>query len=176
MAKRYVVKLNADERVEFERVVRKGMVAGWKIQRAHAILKCDQGPWGQGWSDERIAEAFGCTTRSLESWRKRAVVQGPLALLERKPRLSPPTPPKLDGEKEARLVALACSDPPEGYARWTLQLLAERLVQLEVVASISDETVRRALKKKRLQTLAQSHVVHSTATKRGVRVPDGASA
>ena len=99
------------------------------------------------WIDVRIAEAFGCTTRSLENWRKKAVEKGPLSLLKRKVRLTPPTPPKLDGEKEARLVALACSDPPEGRARWTMQLLAERLVQLEVVDSISHETVRGALKK-----------------------------
>jgi hypothetical protein len=94
-----------------------------------------------------VAEAYGCTTPSLESWRKQAVEAGPLSLLQRRPRRQPPVPPKLDGEQEARLTALACSQPPTGYARWTLRLLAERLVELEVVGSIAHETVRRALKK-----------------------------
>lgn len=148
MAKKiHIVKLISEERAELGALVQRGKAAGWKIQRAQALLKCDQGPEGPEWIDVRIAEAFGCTTRSLENWRKKAVETGPLSLLKRKVRLTPPTPPKLDGEKEARLVALACSDPPEGRARWTMQLLADRLVQLEVVDSISHETVRSALKK-----------------------------
>src|SRR5262245_59511073 len=147
MVKKYVVKLTASERVELEQVVRKGKAAGWKVQRAQALLKCDQGADGPGWTDERIAEAFGCTPRSLESWRKQAVAAGPLSLLERKPRLRPAVTAKLDGERQARLTALACSQPPAGSARWTLRLLAERLVELEVVDTIAHETVRRALKK-----------------------------
>jgi transposase len=111
------------------------------------LLKCDQGPDGPGWSDERIAESYGCSKRCVENWRKQAVESGPLSLLERKVRLTPPIAPKLDGEKEAQLVALACSQAPEGHARWTLRLLAGRLVELEVVDSISHETVRRTLKK-----------------------------
>jgi hypothetical protein len=146
MRKEYVLKLTAEERVELEGLVRKGKATGWKIQRAQALLKCDQGRAGPGWTDERAAEAFGCTTRSLQSWRKQAVERGPLSLLERQPR-SLPTRRKLDGEKQARLVALACSKPPKGQARWTLNLLAGRLVELKVVDSISYETVRRALKK-----------------------------
>jgi len=94
-----------------------------------------------------VAAAYACTTRTLESWRKQAVEAGPLSLLQRKPRLTPPVPPKLDGEQQARLTALACSQAPPGYARWTLRLLAERLVELEVVETIAHETVRRALKK-----------------------------
>ena|SRR5215211_873842 len=147
MVKRYVVKLTADERGELEQVVSKGRVAAWKALRAQALLKCDQGAAGPGWADERIAEAFGCTTRSLESWRKQAVMAGPLALLERKPRRRPAVTPKLDGEQQARLTALACSRPPAGAIRWTLRLLAGRLVELAVVGAISHETVRRALKK-----------------------------
>lgn len=146
MAKKYILKLTAEERAEFEGLVRKGNVAGWKLQRAQALLKCDQGPDGPAWTDERIAEAFGTTVRSLESWRKQAVERGPLSLLERKPRARA-TPPKLDGEREARLTALACSQPPKGLARWSLRLLAERLVELEVVEAVSHETVRRSLKK-----------------------------
>jgi len=145
MAKKYVLKLTAAERTELEFVIKRGKAAAWKVQRAQALLKCDEGIQGPGWPDERIAEAFGCTTRSLESWRKQAVERGPLSLLERKPRTSFAS--ILDGEKEARLVKLACSRAPEGRARWTLRLLAEQLVELEVVETISYETVRRALKK-----------------------------
>ncbi len=149
MPKKYVLKLTAEERAELQRVVRKGRVAGWKVQRAQALLQCDQGPDGPAWTDEQIAAAYGVTTRSLESWRKQAVERGPLALLARTARLTPAVTPKLDGEKHARLTALACSKAPDGHARWSLRLLAERLVELEVVASISHETVRRAMKKTR---------------------------
>jgi hypothetical protein len=146
VAKKYILKLTDEERTELEHLVRKGHVAGWKVQRAQALLKFDQAPGGPAWTDERIAEAYGVTTRSLESWREQAVERGPLSLLERKPRVRA-TPLKLDGEKEARLTALACSRPPKGVARWSLRLLAERLVELEVVEAVSHETVRRALKK-----------------------------
>ncbi len=175
MAKKYVLKLTAQERAELQGLVRKGRVAGWKVRRAQALLQCDQGQDGPAWTDERIAEAFGITTRSLESWRKQAVERGPLSLLERKPRIAPAVTPKLDGEKQARLTALACSKAPEGHARWSLRLLAERLVELEVVASIAHETVRRALKK-RAEALAQVDVVHPAGSGRGLRVPDGAGA
>lgn len=147
MAKKYVVQLAADEREHLERIARTGKGAAWRIQRAHALLKCDQGPHGPGWTDERIAEAFGMSVRSVEHWRQQAVEEGPESLLEREARTTPPVKPKLDGEGEARLVMLACSQPPEGRAKWALRLLAARLVELEVVDSISYETVRRVLKK-----------------------------
>src|SRR5215831_12130244 len=134
VAKKYVLKLTAEERAALDRVVRKGRVAGWKVQRAQALLQADQGPDGPAWTDEQIAAAYRITTRSLESWRKQAVERGPLSLLERKPRVRPAVAPKLDGEKQAR---------------WSLRLLAERLVELQVVDAISHETVRRALKKAR---------------------------
>jgi len=146
VAKKYVLKLTAEERGALEQLVRKGQTAGWKVQRAQALLKADQGPDGPAWADADIAAAFGCTTRSLESWRKQAVEAGPLSLLGRKPRL-PAAPPKLDGEKTARLVALACSTPPPGRARWTLRLLAARCVELAIVDSVSYGTVRRAPEK-----------------------------
>jgi hypothetical protein len=144
MAKKYVVKLTCEERGDLEQVVKKGKAAAWKVQRAQALLQCDQGEDGPGWPDEQVAQAYGCTTRSLESWRKQAVERGPSSLLERKPRSRIG---KLDGDKEARLVKLACSQAPKGCARWTLRLLAARLVELEIVDSISYETVRRAMKK-----------------------------
>jgi hypothetical protein len=142
--KKYVLKLTSEEREALEQVVKKGKSAAWKLQRAQALLQCDQGEAGAGWPDEQVAQAYGCTTRSLESWRKQAVERGPLSLLERKRRTGIG---KLDGEKEARLVKLACSPAPKGRARWTLRLLASRLVELEIVESISYETVRRVMKK-----------------------------
>lgn len=146
MPKKYVLKLTAEEGAELQSVVKKGKAAAWKVQRAQALLKADQGSDGPGWTDERIADAYGCTTRSLENWRKQAVEDGPLSLLERKPRADKGRT-KLDGEGEAHLVKLACSKTPKGHARWTLRLLAGRLVELEMVDSISYETVRRAMKK-----------------------------
>jgi transposase len=145
MVKKYVVKLTFQERAELEGVVRKGKAAGWKVQRAQALLKCDQSICGPSWQDREIAEAFGCSVRSLEHWRKQAVEEGPLALLERKPSAKRET--KFDGEQEARLTKLACSQAPAGYARWSLRLLAQRVVELEIVESVSHETIRRALKK-----------------------------
>lgn len=144
--KLYVIKLTWEEREELESVVKRGRLAAWKVQRAQALLQCDQGEHGPSWIDADVAAAYGCTIRSLENWRKQAVESGPLSLLERKPR-TPPVPKKLDGEKEARLVTLACSEPPAGRSRWTLRLLAERLVALEVVDEVSYETVRRTMKK-----------------------------
>lgn len=140
------VKLTADERDELGQLVRRGRAAGWKLRRAQALLKCDEGEVGPAWSDGRIAEAFDITTRSLENWRKQAVERGPMSLLERKAQ-DRSKHRKLDGAGEARLVQLACSTPPEGRGRWTLRLLAERLVALEVVDSIGHECVRQTLQK-----------------------------
>ena len=134
-----------DERSELGELVRKNKAAAWKLARARAVLKCDQGPHGPGWSDARIVDAFGGTTRSLENWRKQAVERGPLSLLERKPQAIRAT--TLDGEQEAQVTKLACSQPPAGQARWTLRLLSRRVVELEIVAAVSHETVRRVLKK-----------------------------
>ncbi|TWT87825.1 helix-turn-helix domain-containing protein [Neorhodopirellula pilleata] len=149
--KLYRIKLTDEERETFAKVAtgKRGKlnIAAWKVQRANAMLKCDEGHDGPAWQDQQIAEAFGVTTRSLENWRKQATEQGPMSLLERKQRQSPPTPPILDGEKEAKLTKIACSTPPEGRSRWTLQLLADKLVELEVVESISADTVGRVQKK-----------------------------
>ena len=112
------------------------------------LLKADVGVGGVGWTDEKIAEAFEVGLSTIHRLRQRLVEDGLEAALVRKPRPRHRAP-KLDGEKEARLIALACSDPPEGRGRWTLQLLADKLVELHVVDSISDETVRLRLKKTR---------------------------
>ena len=160
----YRIKLTAEERDTLGQVAKgkrgRLTIAAWKVQRANAMLKCDESEQGPAWTDERIAEAFGTTTRSLENWRKQAALEGPLSLLQRKQRATPPTPPILDGEKEARLTKIACSTPPDGRSRWTLQMLADELVALEIVDSISADTVGRA-QKKRAQAVAEIDVVHS---------------
>jgi len=102
---------------------------------------------GPGWPDQRIAEAFSCHLHTVENVRRRLVLEGLTAALERKKQAQPSHRPKLDGKGQARLIALACSQPPEGRDSWTLKLLADRLVALEVVDSISEQTVRRTLKK-----------------------------
>ncbi|BAM03295.1 helix-turn-helix domain-containing protein [Phycisphaera mikurensis] len=144
--KLYHVHLTDDEREQLTTLVRSGRVAGWKIQRAQALLKCDESPGAPAWTDEQIAEAFDAGVRTVEGWRKKAVEDGPLSLLERKPQ-DRAMQRKLDGVGEAQLVTIACSDPPEGHDRWSLRLLAGRLVELKVVDSISREAVRCALQK-----------------------------
>ena len=144
----YRVKLTEDEREHLQGLLQKGRIAGWKLQRAACLLKIDEADAGPAWSDQPTAEAFGVSVRTLESWRKQAVEHGPLSLLERKPQ-DKSMQRKLDGAGEARLVQLACSQPPEGRARWTLKLLADELVALEVVESISPSAVDRTLKKTR---------------------------
>lgn len=139
------VKLTRDERHELEDLVRRG-TAGWKLQRAQALLKSDESKDGPAWPDVRIAETFDVTVRSLENWRKQAVERGPLSLLERKVQ-DRSWQCKLDGAGEAKLVQLACSKPPEGYARWSLRMLADELVALDVVDTIGYECVRQTLKK-----------------------------
>ena len=143
------VELTSEERQTLETLVRKGEHSALKLMRAHILLKADRN--GPCWTDVRISEAFGCDAQTAYNVRKRFASGERLAALERKPQSRPSHPPKLDGSGEARLIALACSDPPEGFARWTLQLLADELVGLEVVESISVETVRQTLKKNELR-------------------------
>ena len=146
---KYVVRLTVEERGTLESLVAAGRAAADKLLRARMLLKANVGQGGPGWSDEKIAEAFEVGPSTIHRLRQRLVEDdGFEAALVRKPK-SRHRAPKLDGEKEARLVALACSSPPEGRARWTLQLLADKLVELQVVDSISDETVRLRLKKTR---------------------------
>ena len=143
---KYVVRLTVEERGILESLVAGGRAAADKLLRARMLLKANVGQGGPGWGDEKIAEAFEIGLSTIHRLRQRLVEDGFEAALVRKPK-SRHRAPKLDGEKEARLVALACSDPPEGRARWTLQLLADKLVELQVVDSISEETVRLRLKK-----------------------------
>jgi hypothetical protein len=145
MYKKYVVRLSDEERQVCRDVIKKLKGSSQKVRRAQILLQADvEGP---NWTDARIAAAFHCRVQTIENLRKRLVTEGFAEALHGKPRLSPPTPPRLDGAGEAKLIALRLGKPPSGYGRWTLQLLADELVALEVVDSISLETVRKTLKK-----------------------------
>ncbi len=133
------------ERQVCQKVVKKLKGSSQKVRRAQILLQADAD--GPNWPDVRIAEAFHCRVQTVENLRKRLVTEGFETALNGKTRESPPTPPLLDGEKEAKLIALRLGRPPAGYGRWTLRLLADELVALEVVESISHETVRQTLKK-----------------------------
>ena len=147
--KKYRVTLTADERQQLQALIAAGKVAARTLAHARILLKADQADGGPAWPDHRIAEALEVSVATVERVRQRFVEQGLDAALDRKHRERPAREIKLDGRAEARLIALACSAPPVGRATWTMKLLADKLVELEVVASISDETVRLALKKTR---------------------------
>ena len=143
---KHVVRLDAAERAELETVLATPRAAAERVLRARVLLKADEGAQGPRWSDAAIADAFEISVSKIPRLRPRLVEEGLAAALVRHP--SPQARPrKLDGAQEARLVTLACSAPPTGRARWTLQLLAAQLVVLQVVDTISDETVRVTLKK-----------------------------
>lgn len=144
---KYVVRLEPAEREQLEVLVRRGKSAARKITRARILLQTDESEAGPAWTDARIAEALGVTVRTVENVRRRLVEKGLEAALKRKKQVGPSRLPKLDGEAEAKLVAVCCSPAPEGRQRWTLRLLANRLVELRIVDSISPETVRQTLKK-----------------------------
>jgi transposase len=145
--KKYLVTLTAEERDELEVLIRKGKAAALVLTRARILLKGDQGELGPAWDDTRIAEALDVGLRTIARVRQRFVERGVGEALQRKQQDKPSRPRKLDGAAEAHLVALACSQPPAGRTTWTMQLLADQLVELDVVDAVSDETVRRALKK-----------------------------
>jgi hypothetical protein len=147
--KRYKVTLEAEERQQLHDLIAAGRAAARKLSHARILLKADAADGGPAWPDYRIADALEVSTATVERVRQRFVEQGPDAALDRKHRERPAREIKLDGRAEAQLIALACSPPPEGRATWTMQLLADKLVELDVVGSISDETVRLALKKTR---------------------------
>jgi hypothetical protein len=147
--KRYVVALTPAEREPLEALVRSGRRSARAVTRARILLLADQGEGGPGKEDRRIAEALGCGQRTVERIRERFVTRGLDAALTHKAPARPPREPVLDGAAEARLIALACSTTPDGHKAWTLRMLADTLVELEVVESISHETVRRCLKKTR---------------------------
>ena len=145
MNKKFIVRLSDEERGICQEVIKNLKGSSQKARRARILLKADAD--GPGWPDAKIAEAFGCRVQTIEVVRKRLVMEGFELALQGKQRETPPTPPKLDGAGEAKLIAMRLGRPPAGYGHWTLQLLADELVTLEVVDSISHETVRTTLKK-----------------------------
>lgn len=147
--KKYLVTLTPAERGELTRLVAAGTAAARKLAHARILLKADQADGGPAWTDQRIAEAIEVSTDTIGRVRQRFVEQGLEAALGRKKPDKPSRSRTLDGRAEARLIAIACSQPPAGRVRWTLKLLADRLVELEVVDTVSDETVRRTLQKTR---------------------------
>jgi hypothetical protein len=143
--KKYVVRLSDAERQQLGDLVSKGKASARKIVHAQILLKVDAD--GPRLTDEEVADMFSVHENTVRQIRERFVMESLESALNRKKRATPPCEPKLDGAGQARLTALACSAPPPGRARWTLQLLGDKLVELKVVESISMETVRKALKK-----------------------------
>lgn len=151
-AKKYIVRLSEDERCQLTRLVKTGKSVAYKRQRAQILLQADENRSTGGLPDKAIAESLDVGVRTVERVRCRLVEKGFEKVLEREPQ-SGKRAPRLDGEQEAHLIALSCSQPPEGQNRWTLKLLAGQMVALNYVDSVCSETVRRVLKK-RHQTLA----------------------
>jgi transposase len=149
MEKKYTVILTDTERDNLKRLIAAGTAPARKLTHARILLKADQGSEGPGWVDEQVADAVEVSQPTVSRVRKQYVEEGLEAALNRRPP-NREYHRKLDGEQEARLVALACSEPPEGQARWSLRLLADRMVELEVVDDLSYQTVRRTLKKTNL--------------------------
>src|SRR4051794_36207648 len=147
--RKYKVTLTVEEREQLQEMIAAGKASAKKLAHARVLLKADASDGGPAWDDARIAQAVEVSTRTVERVRQRFVEQGLEAALARKKQDRPSRQRKLDGAAEARLCAIACSEPPDGRDSWTMQLLADRLVELEVVDSVSDETVRRTLKKTR---------------------------
>ena len=144
MNKKYVVRLTDQERDELAAVVKKFKGTSQRVRRAQILSKADAD--GPNWTDQRIAEAFGCRRRTVEKLRQRLVECGFREALDGVKRESPPVEKLLSGEQEARIIATRLGSPPPGYANWTLRLLARKVVELGIVESVSHETVRRALK------------------------------
>jgi transposase len=148
VAKKHRVLLSSADRERLMKVIGAGREAAQTLTHARVLLKADQGPDGPAWTDDRIVEALEVSRPTVERLRRRFAEEGLGAALQRRPPRREYRR-KLDGEQEARLVALSCSEPPEGHARWSMRLLADKLVALEVVEAVSYETIRRTLKKTR---------------------------
>ena len=145
MRKKFIVDLEDSERSELQDIVKRLKGTSQKVKRANILLKADVSGWS--WTDAKIAEALDCRTQTVENVRKRFVEEGFALALNGKKREKPPTSKILDGEQEAKIIAMRLGKPPQGYGKWTLRLLARKVVELEIVDSVSYQTVRRALKK-----------------------------
>lgn len=151
--KKYVVELSGDERDQLKAIISKGKAAAKTILKARILLKADQGRLGEGWTDDRILQALDTNPTMVARVRRQLVEEGLVAVLSRKKRKTPPIQPIFDGEAQARLIALACSEPPAGHARWSIRLLADRVVELGIVEQAHFNTVGRALKKTTLNRI-----------------------
>ncbi len=147
IVKKYVVRLSRGERSLLETLIWKGSNLAPRLLKARILLKADVSEAGEGWSDNQIIEALATSASMVYRVRKQLVEDGVEAVLSRKPRAAPVIPKIFDGEKEARLIALACSEPPKGRARWTSRLLENKVVELNIVDRASDSTIGRTLKK-----------------------------
>jgi hypothetical protein len=145
--KKYHIKLDADERAQLKKLSRSRTAAAVKVQRAKAMIAMDCSEGAPSWSDSKVVKLSGLSLRSIQRLRERVCEVGPLGALERKPRLTPPVEPKITGEVEAAMVKIACSEVPDDASRWTMQTIADRIIELEVLESISSEAVRITLKK-----------------------------
>jgi Homeodomain-like domain len=145
--KKFVVKLSGEERTRLNEMISKGKASAKIILKARILLKADQGEAGEGWSDEQICSALDTNVTMVARVREKLVTEGFDAVFARKKRETPPIEPIFDGERQAQLIALACSEPPAGHARWTIRLLAEHVVERKIVESAHFNTVARALKK-----------------------------
>jgi transposase len=150
MVKRYVVTLSSGERAELEAITLNGKSSRNKVVKAFILLKADAGEYGEGWTDKQISEAYNISVSNVEKTRERLVEEGMEAALNRKPTRRVYRR-KIEGEEEAHLIALVCGNPPEGHSHWTMQLLADKMVEMNLVESVSDETVRLTLKKNELK-------------------------
>ena len=154
--KQYVVELTAEEQDELMQLVSKGKAAARKITHARVLLQANESKNGPAWTDNQISEAFDIHTNTIHDIRRRFVEDGLEAALERKPTDKPPRDVRFDGAFEAKLIALACSDAPEGQTRWTVRLLADKAVELNFAESVSHMTVQRVLKKTNLSLISAS--------------------
>ena len=154
--KKYVVRLSAEERAHLEALIGKGKSAARRLTKARILLKADGSQAGGDCSDSEIVRALGTSLCLVQRTRRQLVEEGLEAALNRKPRVTPAVAPIFDGEKQARLTALACSAPPKGYARWSLRLLEQKVVELGIVDRASDSTIGRVLKKMRSSLIADS--------------------
>jgi hypothetical protein len=145
--KKYIVRLDAEERERLKRLVGMGKAAAYKIRHANILLAVDESKHGPKLTDKQVARTLGVAVRSIEHLRRKLVEEGLDACLDRKKQVRPSVERLFDGEREAKLIAVACGPAPEGRARWTLKLLADRVVRLKIVDQCSTETVRRTLQK-----------------------------
>jgi transposase len=154
-SKKYIVDLTPSERSELSKITNKGKTAAYKINHARILLKADINQEGGGWTDSKISESLNIGHATIERVRKRFVEEGIESALNRREQKKR-RQRIIDGEKEAYLIAIACSETPEGKSNWTLQMLADKMVELKVVEQISIETIRQSLKKTNLNLVSMN--------------------